>query len=101
MYQRNQTKHLGPIRHRLDSAAHLEPRTIPQGYASAEQLVRCCPCDIGIVHPLPCRRQLGVPKSITVDHGTEFMSKALEDWAWQRGVKLDFVRPGGQMKTRT
>lgn len=23
----------------------------------------------------------GVPRSITVDHGTEFMSKALEDWA--------------------
>jgi len=22
------------------------------------------------------------------------MSKALEDWAWRRGVKLDFIRPG-------
>ena len=38
--------------------------------------------------------QLGVPSSITVDHGTEFMSKALEDWAWRRGIKLDFIRPG-------
>ena len=38
--------------------------------------------------------QLGVPVSITVDHGTEFMSKALEEWAWRRGVKLDFIRPG-------
>ncbi len=38
--------------------------------------------------------RLGVPISITIDHGTEFMSKALEDWAWQRGVKLDFIRPG-------
>jgi putative transposase len=36
----------------------------------------------------------GTPASITVDHGTEFMSKALEEWAWQRGVKLDFIRPG-------
>jgi putative transposase len=35
-----------------------------------------------------------VPKSITVDHGTEFMSRALEDWAYQRGVQLDFIRPG-------
>lgn len=34
------------------------------------------------------------PKSITVDHGTEFMSRALEDWAWRRGVQLDFIRPG-------
>jgi putative transposase len=33
-------------------------------------------------------------RSITVDHGTEFMSRALEDWAYQRGVQLDFIRPG-------
>jgi len=32
--------------------------------------------------------------SITVDHGTEFTSKALETWAWERDVKLDFIRPG-------
>jgi putative transposase len=32
--------------------------------------------------------------SITVDHGTEFTSKALEDWAYRRGVKLDFTHPG-------
>ena len=36
----------------------------------------------------------GAPVSITVDHGTEFMSKALEEWAYRRGVKLDFIRPG-------
>ena len=35
-----------------------------------------------------------VPRSITVDHGTEFMSRALEDWAYHRGVQLDFIRPG-------
>jgi putative transposase len=34
------------------------------------------------------------PRSITVDHGTEFQSRAMEDWAWQRGVQLDFIRPG-------
>ena len=34
------------------------------------------------------------PQSITVDHGTEFTSKALEEWAYRRGVKLDFIRPG-------
>jgi len=28
-------------------------------------------------------------RSITVDHGTEFMSRALEDWAFHRGVQLD------------
>src|SRR5262249_20908202 len=34
------------------------------------------------------------PRSITVDHGTEFQSRALEDWAYRRGVELDFIRPG-------
>ena len=34
------------------------------------------------------------PQSITVDHGTEFQSRALEDWAYRRGVQLDFIRPG-------
>src|SRR6516164_4862312 len=35
----------------------------------------------------------GTPLSITVDHGTDFTSKALEEWAYQRGVKLDFTHP--------
>jgi putative transposase len=34
------------------------------------------------------------PRSITVDHGTEFQSRALEDWAYRRGAQLDFLRPG-------
>jgi putative transposase len=38
------------------------------------------------------------PVSITVDHGSEFTSKALEGWAWRRGVKLDFIRPGKPME---
>jgi putative transposase len=36
----------------------------------------------------------GTPTSITIDHGTEFTSKALEEWAYRRGVKLDFIHPG-------
>ena len=34
------------------------------------------------------------PRSITVDHGTEFQSRALEDWADRRSVPLDFIRLG-------
>jgi len=34
------------------------------------------------------------PQSITVDHGPEFISRALEDWAWRYQVKLDFTHPG-------
>jgi len=35
-----------------------------------------------------------LPRAITVDHGTEFTSKALDAWAYRRGVQLDFIRPG-------
>ena len=35
----------------------------------------------------------GTPVSITIDHGTEFTSKVLEEWAYRRGVKLD-IHPG-------
>jgi putative transposase len=35
-----------------------------------------------------------LPRSITVDHGTEFTSKALDQWAWDNAVQLDFTRPG-------
>lgn len=35
-----------------------------------------------------------LPKAITVDHGTEFTSKSLDEWAWNHGVTLDFIRPG-------
>lgn len=34
------------------------------------------------------------PRPITVDHGTEFQSRALEVWAYRRGIQLDFIRPG-------
>ena len=34
------------------------------------------------------------PRSITVNHGTEFQSQPLEDWAYRRGVQLDFIRAG-------
>lgn len=36
----------------------------------------------------------GLPRAITVDNGTEFTSKALDEWAYRRGVKLDYTRPG-------
>ena len=36
----------------------------------------------------------GMPRAITVDNGTEFTSKALDEWACRRGVKLDYTRPG-------
>ena len=39
-------------------------------------------------------RRHGFPKAIRVDQGTEFVSRDLDLWAYQRGVTLDFSRPG-------
>jgi putative transposase len=36
----------------------------------------------------------GVPRSITVNNGSEFYRRAIEAWAYQYGVQLDFIRPG-------
>lgn len=36
----------------------------------------------------------GVPKTIRVDNGPEFTSKALDQWVYENGVTLDFLRPG-------
>jgi putative transposase len=36
----------------------------------------------------------GLPKTIKVDNGSEFISKALDGWAHHNKVKLEFSRPG-------
>ncbi len=36
----------------------------------------------------------GAPRTIKVDNGPEFVSKALDRWAYENGVTLDFSRPG-------
>jgi len=41
---------------------------------------------VGATRPLPAR--------ITVDNGTDFTSRALDAWAYQHRVQLDFSRPG-------
>jgi putative transposase len=42
----------------------------------------------------PVVRYRGAPQAITVDNGSEFASRALEVWAYQHGIHLDFIRPG-------
>ena len=34
------------------------------------------------------------PKTITVDNGSEFISREMDGWAYRNGVALDFIRPG-------
>ena len=38
--------------------------------------------------------QVGFPKTIRVDQGSEFVSRDLDLWAYRHGVTLDFSRPG-------
>jgi putative transposase len=36
----------------------------------------------------------GLPEVITMDNGPEFTSKALDAWAYAKGVRLRFIQPG-------
>lgn len=36
----------------------------------------------------------GLPATIKVDNGSEFISKVMDRWAYERGIELDFSRPG-------
>ena len=36
----------------------------------------------------------GAPRALQVDNGPDFISKALDRWAYENGVTLDFSRPG-------
>ncbi len=40
------------------------------------------------------KRTVGMPERIAVDNGPEFVSKALDAWAYRNGVRLEFSRPG-------
>jgi putative transposase len=40
------------------------------------------------------RARGGLPRSLVVDHGPEFISRALDLWAYRRGIELIFIRPG-------
>jgi putative transposase len=36
----------------------------------------------------------GLPNVITTDNGPEFTGRALDEWAYHKGVQLNFIRPG-------
>ncbi len=59
----------------------LEPRFTFRGIDVVEVLEKIC-------------NEVGFPAAIRVDQGTEFVSRDLDLWAYQRGVTLDFSRPG-------
>jgi len=44
--------------------------------------------------PTPLVARRGAPEAITVDNGSEFVSRAMDAWAYTHDVRLDFIRPG-------
>lgn len=40
------------------------------------------------------RDQRGLPHAIVADNGPEFAGRALDQWAHERGLKIDYIRPG-------
>ena len=39
-------------------------------------------------------RERGAPQTIKADDGSEFISKVMDRWAYERKVEIDFSRPG-------
>ena len=63
------------------NAPATDPRFSYRGEDVVQTLERVC-------------REVGYPKMIRVDNGSEFISRDLDLWAYQREVTLDFSRPG-------
>lgn len=36
----------------------------------------------------------GAPRALLCDNGPEFTSKALDQWAYEQGIAIDFIKPG-------
>ena len=47
---------------------------------------------IGVLERLEQER--GLPRRIVVDNGPEFAGKALDAWAYSKGIELQFIQPG-------
>ena len=47
---------------------------------------------VGVLERLSETR--GLPETITMDNGPEFAGRALDEWAYRKGVRLSFIRPG-------
>lgn len=69
----------------VDTFSRFSPATDPRfsyrGEDVVQTLERVC-------------REFGYPKSIRVGQGSEFISRDLDLWAYQKNVILDFSRPG-------
>lgn len=69
----------------VDTYSRFSPATDPRFSYRGEDVVRTLERVCG---------EIGYPKAIRVDQGSEFISRDLDLWAYQKGVVLDFSRPG-------
>ncbi len=69
----------------VDTWSRFSPATDPRRSYRGEDVVRTLE---------QICRSTGYPKTIRVDQGSEFISRDLDLWAYQKGVTLDFSRPG-------
>ena len=69
----------------VDTFSRFSPVVDPRFSYRGEDVVRTL--------ELACKT-VGYPTAIRVDQGSEFISRDLDLWAYQKGVELDFSRPG-------
>lgn len=69
----------------VDTFTRSSPAILVESSISGERVARA-------LDELAATRRL--PERIVVDNGPEFISNALDRWAYERGVKLHFIRPG-------
>jgi len=46
-------------------------------------------------------KERGAPDRIQCDNGSEFISRAMDTWAYDHGIVMDFSRPGKPMDNAT
>jgi putative transposase len=69
---------------RVDNVSRVSPAIEAGASLTGERVVRLLE---------EVRATVGLPQRIAVDNGPEFISKALDAWAYRNGVQLEFSRP--------
>jgi len=93
----NQRWSMDFVSERLENGRYLRVLTVLDQYTRECPLLEVAASMSGVKVVNALERiavQRGYPESITVDNGSEFSSRAMDAWAYEHGVKLDFIRPG-------
>ncbi|WP_324294461.1 integrase catalytic domain-containing protein [Burkholderia pseudomallei] len=78
----------------VDACARSRSWTTTRGNAwRSKSMVRCV-ANTFSPRWLGLRIIVRFPRYIKADNGSEFISKALDKWAYENGVEIDFSRPG-------